>query len=138
MSSITVEHPDYRPGRGEKQLDRGVALHGEAATALQVWATIYGNRIEGVDPYTGVNRDAVTKTAESGTVLGGLVQVAVSDAQARPLSRTIGHRAERYDIACTLSARHAALAAPAPIAESSDSSCSHGVPFTDDCTACEW
>ena len=41
---VTILHPDFRKGFGEKASDRAVYLDGAAAEALQVWSAIYANR----------------------------------------------------------------------------------------------
>jgi hypothetical protein len=135
MVSITVEHPDYRPGRGEKQLDRGLVLYDEAAQAFQVWAAIYGGRCDGNDGYERVDRDAVTKVIESGTVLGELVKLAVADAETRTLTDSVARRPERFAVATALIARRAELTTTP---KTTEATCSHGAPFTADCTDCEW
>lgn len=137
MASITVEHPDYRPGCGEKQLDRGVVLHNEAQQAFAVWEAIYTNRCGGADAYEGVNRDALAKVIAAGGVFGDLLNVAVSDAETRPATSTIGHRAERHAVAVILVARRTELTAQPVPQPTTEDTCSHGVPFSVDCADCD-
>lgn len=145
MSTVSINHPDYRPGRGQKRSDREIVLYAEAAQVWAVWQTIYGNRVDGRDTYAGVHRDALATTIAAGGVLGTLLSEFVADAETRTLPKpwTVRDKVAEtapwinYTVAGLLRDRRIELTAPAAVTVPADDTCSHGVSFTDICTECE-
>jgi hypothetical protein len=148
MSQTSINHPDYRPGRGEKRSDREIALYAEAAQVWSVWRTIYTNRAEGRDAYDRVNREAITAVIAAGGILGTLVAEFVTDAETRALPKpwTVREQVAEtapwidYTVAGMLRARFAELKTPDPAlipVGYAEDTCSHGVAFTADCAACD-
>lgn len=147
----TISHPDYQPGRGERSADRGISLHNEAADAIQVWAWIYNNREQGLDPYHDLNRLALAELTSAGDLRSELVTLAIADAEAAPLqpeipvggwddaskARLDAARFARYNAAAKIRdcKQQAAPAIGLPIEQ--EDTCRHGVAFADTCTACD-
>jgi hypothetical protein len=148
---VSIDHPDYRPGRGERRADREIVLRNEAADAYRVWAKIWDNRRIGEPRYKGVRQDGLEQVVANGGLLGDLVLIAVGDATTRPLrskawSAATSHvefereRYAAYEMAAALRDRYAAVA-PVPVslvpAGYADETCAHGRRFDTDCPDCE-
>jgi hypothetical protein len=145
----TFVHPDYRPGHGERETDRGITLGDDAARAYQVWHALYWERLDkamrrAVEPL--VNRTAVTLAMAKDDDLGRLITAATELAEALPLpdiyhGRHADYSVHQYrriewDAVCQL---HQAGEAPQPayVPAQQDDQCRHRRPFSAACDECD-
>lgn len=153
--TAAINHPDYRPGRGERSTDRQIRLHNEAADAFRVWAVIWSNRNWNArNPkaprplYEGIKKDALDRSIAEGGLRGALFTLAHTDATARPLLPAFGYsrtdwdadRFADYDIAGKLAAAYEVAVAPpvslVPAGYAEETTCRHGRKFSDECAEC--
>jgi hypothetical protein len=152
----TINHPDYRPGHGERRLDRGIVLYGEPAVAWSLWATLYANRCEAVqnpdqDPREGINEEQLATFVKDNDTFAQLVAIAEADAAQATLPTHLSAtrlpfpewkaadqkaRFAGYTIARRLHEHAESMREPyvPPVQEDT---CHHGVLFTSPCTDCD-
>lgn len=131
--------PNWTPGRGT--LCPIITLSPEAETAYQAWI---GIRAVAADPSKAhrLHRDEIDRIIieEYDTVLGRLLDLAVQDAETRPLGdardRLAGMRAG-WEVIGKLAALTYTLAPPAKLTSATEDTCRHGRPYSGDCADCD-
>lgn len=151
-TNISVDHPDYRSGRGERRADREINLTGPAADAYRIWTAIWGNRTSGQPPLDGIRQDGLAAVIAAGGLRAELVQAAVDDATNRPLrtgawnpqtspAETERARFAGYEMAKKLRDIYTAgspnrFLPLTPAGYNDDNTCRHGRPFSAPCADC--
>lgn len=141
-SSGMAQHrdPHFRPQRGQQC--EIIGLSPDAERARHAWWGLYRERVEARQtPNKAVTRidryliDA-SLTADRGSVRGELLQIAVIDAETRPVTDATVMDDEEWAVIRVLADATNTLetsSAPTPDADT----CRHGVPYSNTCLDCE-
>jgi hypothetical protein len=133
--------PSFRPGIGQTR--HVVFLTDDAEWALEIWARIYGYRCDkavGRDATPTVTRDAIDNVLaeEDGTLRGHLLLTAVTDADTRPtVAPGLSMLVEQWAVVQMLAETSRTIAPSPVLSVDYSTTCRHGVPYSDDCKACD-
>lgn len=108
-----------------------------------VWRALWEQRVADAEgkprPVNRMDTDTINAVIAQDDQLGHLLRWAVADAETMPVTfATIGAKNDAlWDAQQRLYAEWLRLNSPVRIVNEQDTTCRHGVPFTDDCDECD-